>query len=83
MYITDIQKMTLLFSVLPVKKQKTKHGVKQNKKTFWMYEDFNFIVLRGIMNKMHEVCLYKRFNFEFIVFINLRENYFFFYLECV
>lgn len=52
---------------------------KTKQKTFWMYEDFNFIVLRGIMNKMHEVCLYKRFNFEFIVFINLRENYFFFF----
>lgn len=55
MYITDIRKMTLLFSVLPVKKKK-KHAVKQ-KIFFWMYEDFNLIVLRGIMNKMHEVCL--------------------------
>lgn len=60
MYITDIRKMTLLFSVLPVKKKETKkkqHAVKNKKMFFWMYDDFNFIVLRGITNKMHEVCL--------------------------
>lgn len=42
MYITDIHKMTLLFSVLPVKNKQTKkkrHAVKQKKEFFFFFLD--------------------------------------------